>query len=94
MSHINRAIVQIPAFFLIAGVIVVVNWVSTPEVKAPPKNPKQLPAKIVIEHAQEEIGRIRAELESIKENGDYAKVPTETQPPLSDSTEPAPPAPM
>jgi hypothetical protein len=92
MSNFNRAIVQIPAFILIAGVIVAMNWLTRPET-TPVKNPRQLPPKIVIEHAQEEIGRIRAELESIKENAEYAKSIPEPQtaaPHSTDATEPTP----
>lgn len=93
MSNINRAIIQIPAFIVIAGIIVAVNWVYRPE---PPtaKNPRQLPPKIIIEHAQEEMGRIRAELESIKENADYAKATPEPPPEAVDASGPPEAAPM
>lgn len=93
MSNINRAVVQIPAFIVIAGVIVAVNWISRPE---PPtaKNPRQLPPKIIIEHAQEEMGRIRAELESIKESADYAKTMPEPPPEGADAAGTPEPAPM
>lgn len=65
MSHINRAVVQVPAFFLITGIIVVVNLLTQPE-PTPVKNPRTLPPRIVFEHSSEGTGEIRAELETVK----------------------------
>lgn len=81
MSAINRASVQVPIFIFVVGTVVLVNWMMVP--KATPKvNPKKLPAKVILEHAQEEMGRIRSELESIKMEADYVT-----------ELDPAPPAP-
>lgn len=93
MSNINRAVVQIPTFIVIVGIIVAVNWISRPE---PPtaQNPRQLPPRIIIEHAQEELGRIRAELESIKENADYAKATPEPPSEAAEVSGPPEAAPM
>jgi hypothetical protein len=65
MSHINRAAVQIPAFFVITGTIVIANVLSQPE-PTPKKDTRQPPPRIVLEHAPEGMGGVRGDLQKFK----------------------------
>lgn len=72
MSHINRAIVQVPLFLVVAGIGLWWNWrpISWP---SPPKEVAPMVAAEVIEHAEEEILRIREELNAIRAKSEYSK---------------------
>lgn len=73
MSHINRAIVQVPVFLVIAGIGVWWNWRP---ITLPTPQKTELPlaaAEAVIEHAEEEILRIRAELDAIRSQAEYSR---------------------
>lgn len=72
MSHINRAIVQVPLFLVVAGIGLWWNWrpISWP---SPPKEVAPMIAAEVIERAEEEILRIRGELNDIRAKSEYSK---------------------
>lgn len=93
MSHINRAIVQVPAFFLITGIIVIVNVLTQPE-PTPTKNARQPPPRIVFEHTPEGMGGVRAELETVKINTEQLEAAVQQFSESSESLEKASLTPM